>query len=283
MHEREHDERPWVRGVRADLDALDPVHVSAMLPFAWLIASVYFRADVQGFENIPRDRPVLFVGNHSGGNMSPDSMIFVLAHYAYFSGEQPLYVLAHALVTAWPLLGRYLRRWGVLTASHEGARRALARGANVLVYPGGDVDAHRPFWKRHRICLDDRKGFLRLAREAGVSIVPVVADGGHDTFLPLFDGHKLARALHLDRIARLKVLPVSLTVPWGLTIGDFAGHLPLPAKIRLRVLEPIDVPQRFGHDDDRAYEYVTTCMQEALYLLASQRVVPPRMRSGTYP
>ncbi len=283
MQQLEHGGQPLIRGAPLDLDALDRAHVNAVLPFAWLLASVYFRADVQGFENVPRDRPVLFVGNHSGGNMSPDSMVFVLAHHAYFSGEQPLYVLAHALVTAWPLLGHYLRRWGVLTASHEGASMALARGANVLVYPGGDVDAHRPFWKRHRICLDGRKGFLRLAREAGVDIVPVVADGGHDTFLPLFDGHRLAHVLRLDRIARLKVLPVSLTFPWGLTIGDFAGHIPLPAKIRLRVLEPIAVQARFGDDDDSAYAYVTTRMQEALLLLASERVIPPRMRAGQAP
>lgn len=266
-----------VDGARVSLDARDPQHMQSMLPLAWMLASVYFRAEVRGLERVPRDRPVLFVGNHSGGNMSPDSLVFVLAHQSFFGEERPLYVLAHALVTAWPVLGAYLRRWGVNTASPDGARAALSRGASVLVYPGGDVDAHRPFTQKHRIRFDGRRGFVRLARETGVPIVPVVADGGHDTFLPLTDGRALAERLHLDELFRLKVLPISLTVPWGLTIGDFMGHLPLPTKIRMQVLDPIDVG-RF-EDDARAYDYVTLCMQQALYELAAERVLPPRPSS----
>jgi 1-acyl-sn-glycerol-3-phosphate acyltransferase len=266
-----------IEGAPIDMDARDPRHMDAWLPLWWLLASVYFRAEVRGMEKIPRDRPVLFVGNHSGGNMSPDSSVFVLAHHAYFGGERALYVLAHALVTSFPVLGPYLRRWGVITAGPEAARAALSRGANVLVYPGGDVETHRPFWLRHRICFDDRKGFIRLAREASVPIVPVVAEGGHSTYLPLTDGRRLAQLLGLDRIARLKVLPVALALPFGLTVGDF-GHIPLPAKIRIEILEPIDVAARFGADDAAAYDYITTRMQEALYWLSSEKVLPPRVR-----
>lgn len=267
-----------VEGAPIDMDALEPRHMDAWLPLWWLLASLYFRAEVRGMEKVPRDRPVLFVGNHSGGNMSPDSAVFVLAHHAYFGGERALYVLAHALVTSFPILGAYLRRWGVITAGPDAARKALVeRSANVLVYPGGDVETHRPFSMRHRIQFDGRQGFIRVAREAGVSIVPVVAEGGHSTYLPLTDGRRLARALGLDRIARLKVLPVALAAPFGVTVGDL-GHWPLPAKIRIQVLDPIDVAARFAADDDAAYTYVTTRMQEALCLLASEKVLPPRVR-----
>jgi 1-acyl-sn-glycerol-3-phosphate acyltransferase len=267
-----------IEGAPVDMDALDPRHMDAWLPLWWLLASMYFRADVRGIENVPRNRPVLFVGNHSGGNMSPDSIVFVLAHHAYFGDERRLYVLAHALVTSFPLLGRYLRRWGVITAGPGAALEALVkRGANVLVYPGGDVETHRPFGQRHHICFDGRQGFIRLAREAGAPIVPVVAEGGHSTYLPLSDGRKLARVLGLDRIARLKVLPVALAAPFGLTIGDL-GHWPLPARIRIEILDPIDVTARFGANDEAAYAYVTTRMQEALSFLASEKVLPPRVR-----
>jgi hypothetical protein len=113
----------------------------------------------------------------------------------------------------------------------------------------------------------------------GVPLVPVVASGGHDTYLPLADGRALARFLRLDRIARIHVLPISIALPWGLNVGDLFGHLPLPAKIRVEVLEPIDVQSRFPGKAgvERGYEYVTLRMQEALTALSGERLLPPLM------
>ncbi len=50
--------------------------------------------------------------------------------------------------------------------------------------------------------------------------------------------------LRLDKLFRLKVLPISIAAPWGLNIGDFLGHFPLPAKITMDVLDPIDLNER---------------------------------------
>lgn len=74
-------------------------------------------------------------------------------------------------------------------------------------------------------------GFERLAREAGVRIVPVAAVGGRETALFLTRGQRLAGLLRLDKVARLKSLPISLALPWGLNVGDLLGHIPLPTKI----------------------------------------------------
>ena len=266
-----------IEGIAAELEARDPEFIRAQLPGMWLLTTIYFRAEVHGFERVPEDEPVLFVGNHSGGNMTPDSMVFMLAFNTYFGVERPIYALAHALVTSWPVVGKLAAKWGIITAGPEAAQEVLDTGASVLVYPGGDIETHRPWSARHEIRFDGRKGFLRLAKEAGVPIVPVVSVGGQDTYLPLTDGRRIARTLRLDKLARLKVLPVSLALPWGLNIGDFMGHLPLPAKIRQEVLDPIDVNEMFGDDadSDEAYEYVTGLMQEALTSLAALRVMPP--------
>ena len=64
---------------RADLDHRDPDYIRDRLPGTWLLASLYFRADVRGLDRIPADKPVLLVGNHSGGNVPPDTAIFTLA------------------------------------------------------------------------------------------------------------------------------------------------------------------------------------------------------------
>ena len=271
------DKKAWIAGAAAQLDARDPEFIRYQLPGMWLLATLYFRAEVRGLERIPEEGPVLFVGNHSGGNMTPDSVVFLLAFNTYFGVDRPIHILAHSLVTSWPLIGPLGRRWGIVTAGPRVAEAALARGACVLVYPGGDVDAHRPWTARDQIRFDGRRGFLRVAKNARVPIVPVVATGGHDTFLPLTDGRRIARALRLDKLARLKVLPISLALPWGLNVGDFLGHIPLPAKIRMEVLAPIDVNERFGDraDSQEAYEYVTSRMQEALTGLGAERVLPP--------
>ncbi|MGH2753822.1 MAG: lysophospholipid acyltransferase family protein [Actinomycetota bacterium] len=270
------ESRALVKGPVADLAARDPDFIRFQLPGMWLFSTIYFRAEVSGFDRVP-DGPVLFVGNHSGGNMTPDSMVFMLAFNTYFGVERPVYALAHSLVTSWPIIGPLAQKWGIITAGPKAAKAALDRGNSVLVYPGGDIDTHRPWTARHEIRFDGRKGFLRLAKEAGVPIVPLVAVGGQDTFLPLTDGRAIARFLKLDKLARLKVLPVSLALPWGLNVGDFFGHVPLPAKIRLEVLEPIDVVERFGDDATSkvAYDYITSRMQERLTALAADRLLPP--------
>jgi 1-acyl-sn-glycerol-3-phosphate acyltransferase len=254
----------------ADLDERDPDYIRETLPGLWMLASLYFRADVRGLQNIPEEGPVLLVGNHSGGNLTPDTHVFTLAFSTYFGVERRFHQLAHNLVLSMPGLGS-LRKYGTVAATPENASRALDVGAALLVYPGGDYEVHRPSWESATVDFGGRKGFIRLAKEKGVPIVPVVAIGGQETALFLSRGERLARLFGLDRMFRLKVLPISLALPWGLNVGDMLGHIPLPAKLTIQVLESVDV-SRMGVDT--AYEQVTTAMQTALTGLAEERSLP---------
>ena len=259
----------------ADLDERDPDYIREALPGLWLLCSLYFRGEVRGLGNIPEDGPVLLVGNHSGGNLSPDTTVFTLAFTAYFGVERRFYQLAHNLVLSMPGLG-FLRRFGTVAASPENAEKALRSGAAVLVYPGGDHEVHRPSWQSGRVDFAGRRGFIRLALEHDVPIVPVVAIGGQETALFLSRGESLSRLLGLDRLLRLKVLPISLALPWGVNVGDFLGHLPLPAKITIEALAPIHLREELGPDPDvdEAYAHVLRVMQEALDALAAERRLP---------
>jgi 1-acyl-sn-glycerol-3-phosphate acyltransferase len=263
------------RRLKADLDDRDPDHLREQLPLLWLISSLWFRGEVRNLGNVPEEGPVLMVGNHSGGNMTPDTFIFTLAFSTYFGVERAFHQLAHNLVMASPY-ARLLRSGGTVAASQENARRALEAGAALLVYPGGDWEVHRPTWESHRVDFAGRKGFIRLALDEGVPIVPVVAIGGQETALFLSRGTWLARGLGLDRLLRLKVLPISIAVPWGLNVGDFLGHLPLPSKITVEVLSPIDLREEFGEhpDVDQVYDHLMTVMQETLDTLAAERRLP---------
>src|SRR4051812_17095486 len=260
---------------RADLDERDPDYIRESLPRLWLAASLWFRGEVRGLGNIPEEGPVLLVGNHSGGNLTPDTTVFTLAFHAYFGVERAFYQLAHNLVLSLPGLGA-LRKYGTVAASPDNARKALESGAALLVYPGGDYEVHRPSWERHKVDFDGRKGFIRLALEHDVPIVPVVSAGGQETALFLTRGEGLARALGLDRAFRLKVLPISLALPWGLNVGDMLGHIPLPAKITVEALPPIHLRDEFGPDPDldEVYDHVMRLMQETLDALGSERRFP---------
>jgi 1-acyl-sn-glycerol-3-phosphate acyltransferase len=259
----------------ADLDERDPDYIRESLPRLWLLASLYFRGEVRGLGNIPEEGPVLLVGNHSGGNLTPDTSVFTLAFHAYFGVERHFYQLAHNLVLSMPGLGM-LRKYGTVAASPNNARKALESGAALLVYPGGDYEVHRPIWEGNRVDFGGRKGFIRLALEHDVPIVPVVAIGGQETSVFLSRGEGLAKLLALDRLFRLKVLPISLAIPWGLNVGDMLGHWPLPAKITVEALPPIHLRDEFGPepDLDEVYDHVMRVMQETLDALAAERRFP---------
>jgi 1-acyl-sn-glycerol-3-phosphate acyltransferase len=261
--------------LNADLDDRDPDYIRANLPTLWLATSIWFRGEVRNLGNIPEDKPVLLVGNHSGGNLTPDTHLLTLAFYTYFGVERAFYQLAHNLVLASPV-GPLLRRYGTVAASHEHAQEALRKGAALLVYPGGDWEVHRPTREGGKVDFNDRKGFIRLALNEGVPIVPVVSAGGQETALVLSRGDWLARLLQLDKAFRLKVLPLTVAPPWGLSVGDFLPRVPLPAKLTIEVLPAIDLEEQFGPDPDvdEIYEHVTRTMQETLDSLYAERRYP---------
>jgi 1-acyl-sn-glycerol-3-phosphate acyltransferase len=268
-------EQVQLRIPRADLDERDPDYIRESLPRLWLLASLWFRGEVRGLGNIPEQGPVLLVGNHSGGNLTPDTTVFTLAFHAYFGVERAFYQLAHNLVLSMPGLG-FLRKYGTVAASPENADKALSSGAALLVYPGGDYEVHRPSWEGNRVDFGGRKGFIRLALKENVPIVPVVSIGGQETALFLSRGEGLSRLLGLDRMFRLKVLPISIAVPWGLNVGDMLGHVPLPSKIVVEALPPIHLRDEFGPEPDvgEVYDHLMRTMQETLDALAAERRLP---------
>jgi 1-acyl-sn-glycerol-3-phosphate acyltransferase len=259
---------------QADLDVRDTDYIRETLPGLWMLASLYFRADVRGLHHIPREGPVLLVGNHSGGMMAPDLFVFVLAFSTHFGVERRFYQLAHNGVVASPA-GRLVRRYGTVAADPRNAELALESGAAVLVYPGGDYEVFRPSWESGRVDFGGRKGFIRLALKLGVPIQPVVSIGSQETALFLTRGERLAKLARLDKLMRLKTAPIMFALPFGLMPGVF-GHIPLPSKITIQVMEKIDLRERYGDDPDveQIYEDVMAGMQDVLGALSAERRLP---------
>jgi 1-acyl-sn-glycerol-3-phosphate acyltransferase len=269
---------PRANGGRADdpFDAWDPDYIRKTLPALRVFADVYHRAEVRDLRNVPKKGPVLLVGNHSGGTLISDTFVFAQAFYDHFGPLRRFHQLAHDLVFTIPGVRASLSRYGTVPASPENMERALELDAVLLVYPGGDHETYRPSWESAKIDFAGRTGFVRLALEHDTPIVPVVAIGGQETALFLGQGRRIARLLRLDRMLRLKVFPAQVGPPYGVTVMDLPGRIPLPAKITVRALPKIDLRKRLGArpDLDEAYELVTGTMQRALDKLDAERRLP---------
>jgi 1-acyl-sn-glycerol-3-phosphate acyltransferase len=257
-----------------DLDGWDPDYIERVLPLMSTVFNNYFRGEVRGLENIPEDGPALLVGNHSGGTLIADTFVFTMAFYKRFGPQRRFHQLAHDIAATLPGLG--IRQFGTVRANHDNARKAFEIGAPVLVYPGGDHESFRPSWETDKIDFGGRQGFIRLAIEQNVPIVPVVAIGGQETALFLGQGRKISKALRLENLTRIKVFPVQIAPPTGVTLLDLPIRIPVPAKITIEVLPPIDLKERFGADPEpeKIYDEVTGEMQETLSELADERTLP---------
>lgn len=259
-----------------DVAARDPDLVLLVGELYRWLARHYFRLRVTGIENVPARGAVLLVGNHSGGLLPSEGFFTEIAIWERFGPARAVYALAHDFLFEDPLLRRYAGRMGLLRAGHESARHAFAAGACVLVYPGSDLDTFRPFRDRNRVVLGGRKGFIALALRERVPIVPVVTAGNHEQMIVLARGDRIARILHAHRWARTEVLPIVLSLPWGLTSG-FVPYLPLPAQTTLAFLPALSWPALGPADADdpatleRCYREVETAMQAAMDHLSHGR------------
>lgn len=252
----------------------------------WLIRRMW-RPRLDGWQHLP-DGPYLMVANHSGGGVAEGAAL--LERWLDRHGpSRPLAGMSHAAAMAMPGVGRLLTDLGLIPSTHQAARATLARGIPVLVFPGGDHETWRPIWQAGAVDLAERKGFLRLARAAGVPIVPLAFWGSHYTLPVLWRSTWLLPRLAIwPWMVRIRALPVSLSAVilgtltaaalldvwglWALLAGAAWCVVPLtwsipwvPWTVRARIGPPLAidelVPEGTAADYARAYAAVVQTLQ----------------------
>ena len=236
----------------------DPDFIRAMLPTIACYTS-YFTPEVRGLDRVPADGPVLLIGNHSGLFYVPEAWTCGRAILSRRGIDAPAYLLAYDLLFALPGVGPFLRRLGAVPAGTSQAESALTRGACVLAYPGGDLEACRPWTQRNKVDFAGRKGFVRLALRCGVPVVPVAAHGGHHSVMVLARGDRLARAAGL-RTLRINVFPLMAGFPFGVT-SVLTPPPPLPAHLTVEFLPALDWTA-YGPDAAEDKRIVSACYQD---------------------
>jgi len=266
-------------GPREGLNGPDPKLMEGQSGIWNFLMDRYFRLEFDGFERLP-DEPCLLIGVHSGGPLTMDAWTVGMAWWRHFGDSRTLHGTAHDVLMSAPGLGRYFRRLGTISPSRENLQAAFDKGDDVILWPGGEVDAYRAWSNRDKAVLGGRKGFIRMAIRAGVPIVPVATVGGHDTLFVLSEGRGLAKALKLKERMRSDVAPITLSVPFGVTLHLTPfQHIPLPAKIRTRIMDPIYLDSDPARLEDQAYvdamyKQIEDTIQIGMDELASQRRFP---------
>src|SRR6059058_353680 len=254
-----------------DLEAQDMAFMERQKYFWNPLIDYWFRMEMEGWERLP-EPPALLIGIHSGAPFVWDAWTVGIHWWRHFGDERTLHGTAHDALMAAPLIGGFFRRMGVLPASPDSISAALAAGHDVALWPGGEIDSLRPWTKRDEAILAGRKGFVRMAIKAGVPIVPISTVGGPDSMPVLTSGRRLAKALQIDRFARIKRFPLAVSAPYG--IGPaMLPEIPFPTKIRTAFQEPIEVSKDADKANDDAYvsakyDEVQQAIQRGMDMLA---------------
>lgn len=234
-----------------DAYGFHPESANRLFTPAALMFRKYFRADTFDIDRVP-EGGVLLIANHSG-QFAYDGAMLNMA--MLLEGEPPRLCRGMGEYFLWrvPFLGIGASRSGTLVGTPENCSKMLRGGECVMVFPEGARGANKPFRKRYQLQRFG-SGFMRLALEAGVPIVPVGIVGAEEQQPGLANlesiGHKLG----------LPSLPITISMPW---LGLLGPIFALPVKYRIYFGEPI-LFEGEPHEEDAAIERRVDVVKDAI-------------------
>jgi 1-acyl-sn-glycerol-3-phosphate acyltransferase len=196
----------------------------------------WFRVRVEGLDSVPSNGGALLASNHAGA-LPPDAPMIMQAIRNEHERPRPLYMLGEHWFKGYPGIGMLTNKIGLVAAHPANAHRLLHdEGRLVLVFPEGQKATRKLFWQRYKLRRFGRGGFVKTAIRAGVPIVPVAVMGAEEA-MPIF-----AHVPLLERLTGLIYFPINHAFPH---FGLLAAGMFLPAKFRIRFLDPVDL-SRYG-------------------------------------
>src|SRR3954462_6181845 len=190
----------------------------------------WFRAEVEGIENIPSSGGALLVSNHARA-LPPDATMIAKAIKEEHPHPRPLNITVEHFFKGYPGFSMLLPKMGCVAAHPANVHRLLNDEQQlVLVFPEGRKGTEKLYKDRYKLRRFGRGGFVEAAMRAGAPIVPVAVVGAEEA-APIF-----AHVPALQRLTGLIYFPITPTFPHFGLIG-MLGYL--PAKFRIRFLPPV--------------------------------------------
>jgi 1-acyl-sn-glycerol-3-phosphate acyltransferase len=229
----------------------------------------WFRAEVEGIANVPATGGALLVANHAGA-LPPDAAMIAKAIREEHTHPRPVNITVEHFFKGFPGFSMLIPKIGCVAAHPANVHRLLYDEEQlVLVFPEGRKGTEKLYKDRYRLRRFGRGGFVEAAMRAGAPIVPVCVVGGEES-APVFAQIGLAK-----RLTGLLYFPVTPTFPHFGLLG-MLGYL--PAKFKLRFLEPIHFDEPGMHEDKALVQTVAhevrARIQEGLWdMLATRKSV----------
>jgi 1-acyl-sn-glycerol-3-phosphate acyltransferase len=199
----------------------------------------WFRVELERVESVPSEGGALLVANHSGA-LPPDGPMIMHGIRTEHPQPRPVYMLGEHWFKGYPGVGMLTNKIGLVAAHPANAQRLLCdEGRLALVFPEGQKGSRKLYWQRYKLRRFGRGGFVRTAMRAGVPIVPIAVVGAEEA-MPIF-----AHVPLLQRLTGLIYFPVNHAFPH---FGLAAGLMYLPAKFKIRFLDPVDL-SGYGPED----------------------------------
>jgi 1-acyl-sn-glycerol-3-phosphate acyltransferase len=191
---------------------------------------VWFRCEVEGIANVPGTGGALLVSNHAGA-LPPDAAMITKAIREEHPQPRLVRPLVENFFKGYPGLSMLLPKIGCVPAHPANAHRLLAdEGQLALVFPEGRKGSEKLYKERYRLRRFGRGGFVETAMKAGVPIIPIAVIGAEEA-QPIF-----AHVSALQKLTKLIYFPITPTFP---ALGPLAALAFLPAKFKIRFLEPV--------------------------------------------
>ena len=226
----------------------------------------WFRCEVEGVENIPASGGALLVSNHSGA-LPPDAAMIAKAIKEEHTHPRPLNITVEHFFKGYPGFSMLIPKIGCVAAHPANVQRLLFDEQQlVLVFPEGRKGTEKLYKDRYKLRRFGRGGFVEAAMRARTPIVPVCVVGAEEA-APIF-----AQVKTLQRLTGLLYFPITPTFPHGGPLG-MLGYL--PAKFKIRFLEPIPFEEEGMHEDKALVQTVAhevrARIQESLFEMVGTR------------
>ncbi len=214
-----------------------PAHLKYVLPLVTFLYKHYFRVESYGVDHVPTTGPVILVSNHSG-QIALDGLMIGGAMLL----DNPTPRIVRSMVERWvptlPFLSYLFPRWGQIIGTRENCRALFTRNQVILVFPEGVRGCNKTFDKRYQL-QEFGNGFMRLALEDDIPIVPIAVVGAEEQIINLYDAKKLGKMLGMP----------ALPVGPGLLMGPVGMVTPLPVKYHIHFGEPMHFSGSPDEDD----------------------------------